>query len=161
MCWQRLIPEVYRASMLYTLLGLYPFSNYLYSVVGERTMSGYEKIAAFCQKTHIPVALLSMKHWNTSIQRVFSDHGILVYLSGVADPAMRGHLAYARVCTDSFVTNSNGILSIFLRFSLPFSLFSRYNKGYKRGYGGIGRHARFRFWWEPCRFNPVIRTMME
>lgn len=89
---QRLIPEVYRASMLYTLLGIYPFSNYLYSIVGERSMTGYEKIAVFCQKTHIPVVLMSMKHWNSSVQRVFSDHGILVYLSGVTDPAMRDAL---------------------------------------------------------------------
>lgn len=89
---QRLIPEVYRASMLYTLLGIYPFSNYLYSIVGERSMTGYEKIAVFCQKTHIPVVLMSMKHWNSSVQRVFSDHGILVYLSGVTDPTMRDTL---------------------------------------------------------------------
>ena len=57
-------------------------------------------------------------------------------------------LCIHRAFTASSATNLRSFACIFLTVPLAFFFISRYNKGYKRGYGGIGRHARFRFWWE-------------
>ena len=99
----RLIPEIYNDAMFPGTAMLYPFPALIYSIWESKSEQELSRIAGFCEEHGIEAVTISLEEWNSSVQDIFTEKGISVFVYTVNDPEQARQIlkaGAAGICTD-------------------------------------------------------------